>query len=1415
MSTHFPFFYRDRGRTRRIAFVRMVFILMIRLFIHPGNLTAQSPQLSFSHILNEQGLSNSTIEAIYQDKEGFIWFGTRDGLNRYDGQEITTFKNDPADSTTLSDSYIRAIYEDRENNLWVATINGLNRLDRERNSFSRYKHQPADPASLSANLVTSMTEDHDGNLWIGTFGGGIDLFDRGKGKFIPFRHHPSDKNSLGDDRVNCLYKDKSDNLWIGTESGLGLFNKNTRSFTAFHYHSESKLSQNTIRVIQEDRQGNLWLGTEDEGLYLFDPLQKTYTRFRHSDKDPASLGNDMIKSLLFDKKGNLWVGTINGGLDLFNPAKNSFFNYQNEPNNSSSLSQRTVSALFEDNQGNLWIGTHRGGVNVYTPGMEKFRLYRQGSSPNSLSYSDTKTFCEAGDGNLWIGTDGGGLDLFLRDKHIFQHYRYNPFNEKSIGSDAVLHVLKDREGNIWVGTWGGGLNLLDPATGNFTRYRNNPSDSNSISSDFVQQTFEDFKGNLWVATYYGGLNLFDRKTRRFTRLLYDSSRQTSLSGHNIVSIQEDKESNIWIGTDDGGLNCYHQTSRHFSHYFNNEEKMPDLRVIFSDSKGRLWIGQKGLYLFDPANDSFALYTDKAGLSNEFIKGITDDQQGNLWIATSNGLTQFNPDTYSFKKYNTGDGLQGLEFEANAYLKTKDGEMFFGGINGFNCFYPGDIKINKFIPPVYITGFQIFNKKIDPADPNSPLLNDIRLTKEIKLSYKQSTFSFNFAALNYTAPENNQYAYKLEGLDKDWNFVGRERKANYTNIGPGGYTFRVKASNNDGVWNEQGAAITIIITPPFWKTTWFIILVAAFVILCFYAFYKFKTKLKLKELEERKREEIHQVQLQFFTNISHEFRTPLSLILGPMERLMKEDTSHVFRHYYTVMHRNIHRLMGLITELMDFRKLESGSLQLHVTKGNLNSFLDEIAEEFRDWAIQKEISFKSIHPDPRPDTWFDRQIMEKIVLNLLNNSFKYTKKGGSITLEIFSSLAEFKPSFENELILKNDFRGSQYAYIRVADDGIGISKESIQHLFERYYRITESHLGSGVGLAFVKSLAMLHKGDVRVYSERGQGTEIIVGIPVSETDYKKEEKGTAHYLTGGVRLESLNNKYEHHLDEYDYLQNGNGQQEDGDDNSREENRQKQDSLSPGSELILLVEDNTELRGFLKDTLSNYYKIAEAADGKEGFKKAKETFPNLIISDVIMPGMNGIDLCRAIRQDLETSHIPFIILTARSAVESQLEGLDSGADHYFAKPLNMDLLLMTIRNIFDQGTKLKERYGRESHIEAMELVHSEKDKDFINEILYIIESQLTNPDFTVEFLCNKMGMSRTKLYQKIKQISGQSIGDFVRTIRLKKAVRIMTHEDVSLSEVMYRIGIQTQSYFTKAFKKEFGKTPTQFMQEIKKY
>lgn len=1365
-----------------------IFFAAIFCLVPPAS--AQAPKLKFSHITSLQGLSNSTIEAIYQDNRKFIWFGTRDGLNRYDGYQITVFKNNPADVNTISDNYIRCIFEDSQHNLWIGTSNGLNRFNPLKNTFIRYKHDESNKNSLANNAVNCIYNDKQGKLWIGTANGCLNLYEPASNGFRHFYYDNSTTKNTESSQINYLYEDSNNTFWIGTGNGLKIFDRTKNTFSTFTGINADQNISYPINRIQEDSLNNIWLSTENSGLIVLNLKDKSLKHYQHERQVNGSLANNQVRSLLVDRKGNIWAGGVNGGLSLFNPQNGTFSNYQNISENSSSLSQRTVSAIFEDDQSNLWVGTHRGGINLYTPKANKFRLLQNEPDNNSLSYNDVRAFCEDDAHNIWIGTDGGGLNVYTPLTGTFKHYSYDPYNSNTLGADAVLDILMDKN-KAWISTWGGGLNCLDKTSGNFTHFTNNPADKNSISSNYVQKSFKDSDGNFWVTTYYGGLNLFDETTHQFTRVTDAPDKKTRLQGNNIVSINEDRNKNIWIGTDDGGLNCYNLRTKRFSHYFNNQEKLPDLRVIFIDHKGRLWVGQSGLYLFDTAKNNFKIYTTETGLGTEFIKSIEEDATGNFWISGSNGLIKFNPTTLKFNKYNTADGLQGQEFEANASLKAKNGYLYFGGVNGFNVFNPSAIVGNLYIPPVYITGLQLFNKIVEPNTPNSPLSADISVTKSITLSHEQSTIALYFAALNYTAAENNKYSYKLEGFDPNW-YSTTERKAAYTNLQPGKYTFIVRAANNDGLWNLTGTSLVIVINPPFWATWWFRVLVAVITLFSAYQILRFKKNLDLRKIEENKREEMHQLQLQFFTNISHEFRTPLSLILGPLELLLDKGQSAT-RQYYEVMYRNANRLLLLINELMDFRKVESGVLGLKVMPGNINAFIDELAAEFKEAALQKNITLNVVLTNDLTNAWFDRQVIEKIVLNLINNSLKYTPVNGAVTIEVFNELTAFRSTFENELVLKNNFRAGRYAYIRISDNGIGISKDSIQHLFERYYRTTETHLGSGIGLAFVKSLTVLHKGDIYVYSQRHAGTDIIIGLPIAEADYEPNEKWTAATQSGGTRLESI-------------------QIEPAAVTGSLYPSKARSANSAHKYRILIAEDNDEIRAFIKSSLEEYYNIIEAIDGSTGLIKAREEFPDLIISDVMMPGMNGIDFCVAIKEDIDTSHIPFIMLTAKTNLQAEIEGIDSGADLYLPKPISISLLSLSIRNIFEQRQKLKDRYLKNHHIEARELVNSSKDKEFMDKLLSIIDKELSNPDLEIDLLCNAIGMSRTKLYHKIKEISGQAPNEFIRSIRLKKAIEIMTHEDVLLTEVIYRIGIQTQSYFTKAFKKEYGKTPTQFIQDL---
>ena len=888
--------------------------------------------------------------------------------------------------------------------------------------------------------------------------------------------------------------------------------------------------------------------------------------------------------------------------------------------------------------------------------------------------------------------------------------------------------------------------------------------------------------------------MLDKKTMTFTLVTKSKTGKTSLTGNNILSIAQDKEGNLWIGTDDGGLNKLTVSSGEFEHYFHQEGKRPDLRVLFTDSRGNLWLGQAGLYLYNKAANSFAVFTAAEGLSAVFIKGIVEDNNGFLWISTSTGLKQLDPKTKTVRTYSTGDGLQDMEFVANAFLKTKDGQIYFGGVNGFNSFYPNEIKLNTFIPPVYVTDFEVQNKKVVGGNGNELLEKDISFTSKIKLSYKDATFSFGFAALNYTASENNRFVYKLEGWDKEWINAGSENRASYTNVTPGTYRFIIKASNNDAVWNEKGYIIEVIISPPFWQTWWFRLLAAVAVFAAGYYIYSIRRKIQMQRYEEEKKEEIHQMQLQFFTNISHEFRTPLALITGPVEKLLKEDAGSKNSHVYQLIQRNASRLLQLINELMDFRKAESGVLKLQVMPGSILLFVQEIAEELSELALQKNMSFTVLGNTAISEVWFDRQVLEKIIINLLSNSFKYTQDYGQVQLQVMDSLENFKPQFENELVIKHNDGPGPFIYFRVADNGTGISGESMPHLFERYYRVSDNHLGSGIGLAFVKTLTQLHKGNIYVYSSYSKGTEIVIAIPVSKADYGKKERWMKNNESP-VRIESLVTSPSLNAAASTIKPL----------TTQLETRQSQEYV------LLIADDNAELRTFLKESLEQQYRIIEAADGKEAMEKSLEYFPDLIISDIMMPVMNGIDFCRLIKTTIETAHIPFILLTAKDGLESRIEGTETGADHYFSNPLSIDILQLTLRNILAQKEKLKEHYRKDQHAEIKELAHSSRDKQFIEDLLALIENNLSKPEMDIDFVCSEIGMSRTKLYNKIKSITGQPIGDFIRTIRLRKAAAMITQGELSMIDIMYSVGIQTQSYFSKAFKQEFGKTPTQYTKE----
>jgi signal transduction histidine kinase/CheY-like chemotaxis protein/ligand-binding sensor domain-containing protein len=1207
------------------------FILVLAI-LGALNCYGQNPSMKFEHLGKREGLSQINVECIIQDSRGFIWVGTRDGLSKYDGYSFTHFKHDPQDPASLSSSMVSDIVEDKEGNIWIATIIGLNKLDRGTGRFLKFLHNDKDPNSLSDNILKKLAVDELGNIWAGGQSG-LDYLDTKTNKFTKhFKHDPKNSNSISDNKLNYVYLAPDKRLWVGTvEGGLDLFNAATQTFSHYRHSATNpnSISSNNVRCVFQDNESRLWIGTLDNGLSKLDLKTGLITRYLYTGQPENSISGNTIYSLTMDENNNLWIGSENGGLCILNPETGKFYTYKHDDIDKSSLTGNTLYSIIKDNQGNMWLGAFSGGINLFKRSTESFTHYRHTSSANSLSNDFVLAVYEDPEKNVWVGTDGGGLNKFNYKNGNVTHYKQQP-GKNSITGNFVLTINQDHEGDFWLGTWADGVSIFNPKTNTFTNLKNKPGNANSLPGNNIYALTHAKDKTTWIGTYNNGLSHYDKKTGQFTNYKNDPNDPHSLSSDRVYSLLEDSHGNLWVGTFDGGLNLFDKKTNSFTRFQHranvnslSDDNVPD---IYEGQNGSIWISTfTGLNLFDPVTRHFTVYTKKDGLPADIIYAAREDDDGRIWISTNNGLSAFDVAKQTFTNYSVEDGLQEDEFKSHSAFKGASGRLYFGGVNGFNAFSPGQILKPAGFSPLVITSFEIFNKKIAAAKDSedlSPLKQDISDTKSLTLNYKQSVISLEFAALDFTSVDKKQYAYILENFDKEWNFVGTRHTATYTNLPAGTYTFKVKYQNMAGVWSPVTPGLTIVIQPPYWLTWWFkvlVVLIVAGIILAIFSLRvrsikaqkailekqvedrtvrlaeMSKSERVLREEAEKAREEAekaNQAKSIFLATMSHEIRTPMNGVMGMATLLATTPLNSEQQEYTETIRTCGDSLLGVINDILDFSKIESGKMELDEQDFDLRDCIEGVLDVFAEKAARTNLDlvYQVEHNVPA-QIIADGLRLRQILINLVGNAIKFTAKG-----EIFICVK-----------LKEAIGDGFELVFEIRDTGIGIPPNKLDRLFKAFSQVdsstTRRYGGTGLGLAISEKLVRLMGGDIGVTSQVGKGTTFTFSIIA-----KPGIKAQRNYVH--LNLEEIQNKR-----------------------------------------ILVVDDNPTNRDILQEQLRQWNFIPMMADsGEEALAvlSGGETV-DLVISDMNMPEMDGVTLARKIRG--KDPALPIILLTSMGNEQSK--------------------------------------------------------------------------------------------------------------------------------------------------------------------
>ncbi|MEI6866182.1 two-component regulator propeller domain-containing protein [Flavicella sp.] len=1372
----------------------------------------QLNNLRFESLDTTDGLSSSTCLEVFQDKEGYLWFGTIDGLNKYNGYEFEVFRSVLNDSTSISNNRINAIEEDQEGNLWIGTNNGLNLLNKKNDSFIRINlynnfSQENNQRQVINDLLYS---DINNTLWVATNNGVVKIIleesytDILKLNFSFYLNDQSNVHSIDDNSANVIVQDRDYTIWVGT-SGQNLNKYNEKLDRFERVFIEKKIAYELDHITKQiliDDDDDFWIGNDLSNLIVWN---KKENNFKHISLVDYSVP---ITDFYQAKNGLFWVSTDVFGVFIFKKGENKimkhivsdFFDSYSIPNNK-------PSKIFEGENGVFWIGSYDKGVSKLEPSKYSFgHYYYQPDNPYGLNEKIVQSVFEDSKKRIWLGVYNGGLNLFDEKNNLFRYFSHNPKDSNTLSSNKILYAFEAHDGNIWICTLDGGLNKFNPETKNVERFYHKYNNPASIGQNSVWSGVEDSKHRLWFGLRTEGISLYNPKTNRFHNYKSNYGEQNGLASNDIIYTFIDSKQRLFIGTSLGlsivdlnKLDSFIPKKIDFISVKIKGIEGNGVNYVTEDHLGNIWVGaDSGIYKLDKNVNLVKAYTSQDGLPGDLVLGVKEDENYNIWITTKNGLSLLNPDTDVFKNFNDRDGLQGSEYQTKSIAKTLDGRIIIGGKNGFNIFNPNDISLEK-SDLVYpkITDIKLYNKKIIVGDTvnNRVLLEkSISETKSLIFRHDENYISFEYLALYFENPELVQYAYKMYGLDDDFLNVGSRRDVNYSNLLPGEYVFEVIASTDGQLENAQTTKIKFTILPPPWKTWWAYLLYFASGLLLFFLILRIYT-LKIKQAQVS---DLDQLKLQFFVNVSHEFRTPLTLILNPVDKILsnfKGDPETIKTSALSIQ-RSARRLLHLVNQLLDYRKMDVGMAPVQLEKGDVVKYCEDIFSLFKGLAIKKELDYKFESSVKEVHCLFDFDKVEKIIINLISNAIKFTESEGEITVSI-DEISRAKSKSHFFIFKKEKLRN--YVQITVKDTGVGLNKEQLKNIFTRFYNVDFNKGGTGIGLNFTKALVESHGGDIFVESQIFKGSKFVVRLPLDlNAELKVVENVKNEFLINSMKSV----EYELSIVNDDVAYDNTNQP---DNNNNNNNNRKKPT-------ILLVEDNKELRIHLKGDLLGDYDVLEAVDGEKGLKMVNKYYPDIVISDVMMPKMDGFEMCRAIKSEFETCHIPVLLLTARILEADRVDGYDSGADGYLSKPFVMAVLKSRVRNLLEAKSRLRKRFSEIGGVFlSSEVTSNNIDEAFMDKATKIIVDNISDVDFKQEHLFKELGIGRSQLYRKINSLTGNNPSYFIRTIRLRHASDLLKSNMYSIKEVTHMSGFNSTAYFSKTFKELFDLTPSEFVKK----